>query len=102
MLCDADDLISNKLNNLTLDEQYDAMILKAGYTWRQGSKYLILKKQFNHLCGTSFIMKLNKSNFPNWLDNKSFLICDQSHSTREHSLIQNHKIYSYTTSCVCY
>ena len=95
MFMDADDLLSSTFKDIKLDKIYDAYVFSKGYTWSVGSKYLYSKNRFHKICGTSYIMKLNKMLFPNWLDNKAMRICDQSHSDRENALKQAKHSISY-------
>ncbi|MEO0526419.1 MAG: hypothetical protein AAFZ89_04295 [Bacteroidota bacterium] len=60
MVVDSDDCISNKIAAFihTEDGSVPGWYVDKGYNYKEGSKYILLKKRtFNHLCGSCIIIK---------------------------------------------
>ncbi len=88
MFMDADDFISRKLFNLADFDRHDAIYVSNGYRYKPGSQYCQLLSQFHLVCGTSWIMRLSKTNFPMWLGQATTgRVCDQPHNKRLNALL---------------
>jgi len=89
MIVDADDLISNSLVSYVYQRpEYDAFCLKKGYEWREGSSSLIVRRNFNQVCGSAFIWRYNERLFPAWISKNYSVkrVADQGHNLVEDAM----------------
>ena len=80
MIVDADDILSNKLVEFVMaDSTESGWLIDKGYGYDEGSRFLLPIDDFNKLCGTSSIVKVDEEQLPSSM-NESCFINENGHS----------------------
>lgn len=80
MMMDADDLVSNRLPFCTNLKDHDVIVLKNGYGWRSGTRWLEVIPHFHRICGSCSLVRCTPEFFPCWLGGTERRIGDANHN----------------------
>lgn len=65
MICDDDDLVSRSIvDHVARHDVAGGYVIERGYIWADGSRFLLTHDDFNHLCGTSLIIRSDSYRLP--------------------------------------